>query len=156
EWLDFFHLAGQVCVGDTHWSDLFNPPNLRWSIDTRMQRDLSTISKREFAFGRLTEQVIDEPFAVLRMWSALDQDDCVRQNQDAETTRLLIRVDDLDWLALFLPVHRVVAINEREVHLSGRDEVRAFAVARGCLHAVFFHLVHEGPSTFVAPHREQS
>ena len=89
------------------------------------------------------------------MRSSFDQCDSVRQNQNADPIGLLIRVDDLDRLALFLPVHRVVAINEREVHLSGRDEVRAFAVARRHLYAVVFHLVHESAAALVAPDREK-
>src|SRR5437660_5066799 len=121
-----------------------------------MQWDLGTVSKREFAFGRLTEQVIDKLFAILRMRSSFDQCDRVRQNQNAETIRILIRVDYLDRLALFLPVYRVVAINEREVHLSGRDEVRAFAVARRHLYAIVFHLVQENAAALVSPNREQS
>src|SRR5207244_11232421 len=80
----------------------------------------------------------------------------VPTNQDAGPLRICIRVTYLERLALFLPVHRVVAINEREVHLSSRDEVRAFAVARGCLHAISFHVVHESPSPVVTPNREQS
>jgi len=79
-----------------------------------MQWDLGTVSKREFAFGFLAEEIIDEPFAILRMRSAFDQRDRVRQNQDADPIRILIRVDDLDRLALFLRVYSVVGINEEK------------------------------------------
>src|SRR5437870_13761764 len=48
-----------------------------------------------------------ELFAILRMWSFFDQSDRVRQNQNAETTRLLIRVNDLDRLALRSEERRV-------------------------------------------------
>src|SRR5205814_9688959 len=73
EWLDFFHLARQVCVADAHWLYVFNAPVLRRCVDTSMQRDLGTVSKREFAFGRLTEQVIDELFAIVRMRSSFNR-----------------------------------------------------------------------------------
>ena len=68
----------------------------------------------------------------------------------------MIRVDYLDRLALFLPVHRVVAVNERKIDLSGRDEISAFAITGGYLHAILFHVVHERLGAVVAPDREKS
>src|SRR5205807_3699670 len=73
EGLDFLHLARQVCVADAHWLNFFDARDLRRYLDTGMQRDLGAISKCEFAFGLLTEEIIDKPFPILRVRSSFDQ-----------------------------------------------------------------------------------